>query len=103
MSRTTTATRREIACQLIVRRDAALAREAGRDAVAAQAPYTYAELAAAHRAGALVELLGALDSYTLRAQAVAFEVETGGRWRADEVERRWCRSLSAARFGRAEG
>lgn len=96
-------TRRQIACELVVRRDAELARRAGAEQFAALAPYTYAELAAAHRAGTLVELLGQLDTYTLRAQAVAYELETGGRFRADEVERRWCRLLSTARFGQAEG
>ena len=96
------ATRRSIRADLIVRRDRLEAQAAGRQAVANRAPYSYAELAAASRSGALAELLSALDAYTLRAQAVRYEVESNGRFRADEVERRFVRLLNEARFGRVE-
>lgn len=94
-------TRREIRVELIVRRDRLEAQAAGRDAVASRAPYTYADLAEANRNGSLAELLGTLDSHTLRAQAVRYEVESGGRFRADEVEARFVRLLNDARFGKA--
>lgn len=93
-------TRRQIRCELIVRSDAAQARDAAVETVAARAPYTYAELAAANRSGTLAELLGAMDSYTLRAQAVRYAVESGGRFTADEVQERFVRLLSTVRFGR---
>lgn len=82
----------------IVRADAAQAREAALVSVAMRAPYSYAELAAANRAGTLVELLGKLDAYTLRAQAVRFSVEAPGAPGADEVERRFVRLLNEARW-----
>jgi hypothetical protein len=96
-------TARQIAAHIaeIARTDEAQAREAGLMAVAMRAPYSYATLAAANRAGRLVDLLGGLDSYTLRAQAVRFAVEAPGAVDADEVERRFARLLSEARFGRA--
>jgi hypothetical protein len=93
-------TRRQIRCELVVRSDAAEARERAKVAVASRAPYTYAELAAAHRAGTLAELLGVLDTHTLRAQAVRAEVESGGLFTADEFEARFVRLLTTARFGR---
>lgn len=96
-----TRTTRQRAAHLteIVRADEAQAREAGLMAVAMRAPYSYAILARANRAGTLVEKLAGLDSYTLRAQAVRFSVEAPFAVTADEVERRFVRLLSEARFG----
>ena len=95
-------TRRQIRAELIVRRDALAARRAGIDAVAARAPYSYATFKAAQRAGTLVELLGSLDSHTLRCQAVRLCVEAPhlGEGDVDRVEAALVRLLSEARFGR---
>lgn len=93
-------TDRQITAEQIVRDDAAKAREAARLTVAMQAPYSYAQLKQAHRVGALVEFLSQLDSYTLRAQAVRYCLESPLPMHEDEVERRWVRLLVEARWGR---
>lgn len=84
-----------------VRQDEAMAKRAAVEAVAQRAPYSYAELKAASRAGALVELLVELDAYTLRAQAVRYTLEGPVGLNEDEVERRFIRILTTARFGQA--
>lgn len=85
----------------IVDADRDAAKAAAAVAVAMRAPYSYADLARAHRAGALVELLSVLDSYTLRAQAVRYCLESPSPMRVEEVERRFCRLLSESRWQRA--
>jgi hypothetical protein len=85
----------------VVAADKAAAVEAARVAVAMRAPHSYTELCAARRAGTLVELLGQLDSYTLRAQAVRYTLEGPLGLDVAEVERRFVKLLGAARFGRA--
>lgn len=97
MNRTT----RRIRNEQIVRRDAAQTRQAVRERMAGEAPYSYADLAAARRAGALVELLGQLDAYTLRCQALRFAMESPVAVSEDRAYDLFCRLLSEARFGRA--
>jgi len=92
---------RENRVREIVVQDVSAAKAAAVEAVAMRAPYSYAELKAAQRAGGLVELLGAMDSYTLRAQALRYTLEGPVTLAADEVERRFVELVGAARFGRA--
>lgn len=81
----------------VVEADRAGAVEAAVMAVAMRAPYSYTKLARAHRNGTLVELLGKLDSYTLRAQAVRYAVEAPVAVSADYVHGLFCRLLTEAR------
>ncbi len=95
-------TRRELFTENLLDTDRVTAEVAAVEAVAARAPYTYAQLAIAHRAGTLVELLAGLDSYTLRAQALRYCIEAPhGSPSVDEVERRFTRLLTDARWRRA--
>jgi hypothetical protein len=99
---TMTSRRRELYLENLLRSDRAAAVCDADEAVANRAPYSYAELAAAHRTGSLVELLAPMDSYTLRAQALRYCVEAPhGTPDVDEVERRFVRLLTEARWPQA--